>query len=409
MPDDGAQRAVAVEPLDVPRQLLHAVDLTAALDLDGDRPPVGVAAEQVDRADVGRVLAAHEHKALGEDVRRGGQQLLEVGLDAVLRQTRVGSELVGHVAQHRLECDDQPLAGGVRDDPLAGLLPAGVRRVHPVQRLVRAAVGVDRDAAVGLHQDEADGARQVSGQPSLVVDGALSDDQPHAPNVAAVPVPSGTVFERFTDRARQVVVLAQEESRRLGHSYIGTEHLLLALGTQSDSVAGEVLADFGITRDALRVDVEARVGRGTGVPPGHIPFTPESKKVLELALREALQLGHNYIGTEHLLLGLVRVRDCLGTQLLVARGVDLDGLRAAVLGRIESAATEPPRRRAKTAPTLDRCSFCGRPQPAVAVLLSGLGDARICDRCVAAAARLVEESGSLPNGPSGPGPTATPA
>jgi len=202
-----------------------------------------------------------------------------------------------------------------------------------------------------------------------------------------------------------VVVLAQEEARRLGHGHIGSEHVLIALADQPDSIGGRVLADLPIRPEELRQDVEARMGRGTGAPPGHIPFTPESKKLLELALREALQLGHNYIGTEHLLLGLVRVPDCLGTQLLVARGIDLDQLRRAVLDEVDAVSGR--QRPVKSAPTVDRCSFCGRPQTAVAVLLSGLDDARICDRCVAAASGLVAEAGSLPDEPSGPGPAAS--
>src|SRR3990170_2708513 len=106
------------------------------------------------------------------------------------------------------------------------------------------------------------------------------------------------MFERFTDRARRVVVLAQEEARLLNHNYIGTEHILLGLISEADGVAARTLGELGISLSAVRAKVEAIIGEGGGAPTGHIPFTPRAKKVLELSLREALQLGHNYIGTE---------------------------------------------------------------------------------------------------------------
>jgi hypothetical protein len=114
------------------------------------------------------------------------------------------------------------------------------------------------------------------------------------------------MFERFTDRARRVIVLAQEEARMLDHSYIGTEHLLLGLVHEEDGAAAHALVDLGVSLDAVRERVESIVGRGQQAPSGHIPFTPRAKKVLELSLRESIQLGHQYIGTEHILLGLVR-------------------------------------------------------------------------------------------------------
>ena len=114
------------------------------------------------------------------------------------------------------------------------------------------------------------------------------------------------MFERFTDRARQTVVLAQEEARRLNHTHIGTEHLLLGLLREGDGAAAQALKRFGLALADVRADVIGITGEGSKSPPGHIPFTPRSKKVLELSLREALQMGHNYIGTEHILLGLVR-------------------------------------------------------------------------------------------------------
>jgi ATP-dependent Clp protease ATP-binding subunit ClpA len=134
----------------------------------------------------------------------------------------------------------------------------------------------------------------------------------------------GQLFERFTDRARRVVVLAQEEARLLKHNYIGTEHLLLGLLTQSPSVATTALESLGISLEAVRSQVEERIGHGAEEPSGHLPFTPRAKKVLELSLREMLQLGHNYIGTEHLLLGLLREGEGVAAQVLVTLGADRD-------------------------------------------------------------------------------------
>ena len=142
---------------------------------------------------------------------------------------------------------------------------------------------------------------------------------------------SGRMFERFTDRARRVVVLAQEEARGLNHNYIGTEHILLALLREGDGVAARVLDRFGLTPEGVREEVTARVGLGSQPVPKKIPFTPRAKKVLELALREALQLHHNYIGTEHILLGLIREGDGVGAQILAEHAADLDTVRLAVL------------------------------------------------------------------------------
>src|SRR5213083_3706617 len=138
------------------------------------------------------------------------------------------------------------------------------------------------------------------------------------------------VFERFTDRARRVVVLAQEEARMLDNNYIGTEHILLGLIHEGEGVAAEALTSMGIGLDAVRGQVEQIIGKGGAVPTGHIPFTPRAKKVLELALREALQLNHNYIGTEHLLLGLVREGEGVAAQVLQTLGVELNKVRSAV-------------------------------------------------------------------------------
>src|SRR5262245_49245583 len=138
------------------------------------------------------------------------------------------------------------------------------------------------------------------------------------------------MFERFTDRARHAVVLAQDEARRLEHTYIGTEHVLLGLLGEPDAIAGQVLAQLGITLAVTRSDVEALVGRGDGAPSGHIPFTPRSKKVLELSLREALGFGHNYIGTEHILLGIVREGEGVAMAVLEARGASGPNIRTLV-------------------------------------------------------------------------------
>src|SRR5712691_1797482 len=124
------------------------------------------------------------------------------------------------------------------------------------------------------------------------------------------------MFERFTDQSRRVVVLAQEEARRLDHNYIGTEHLLLGMLREERGEAARALARAEITTDAVRGRIEALVGRGETAPSGHIPFTPSAKESLELSLREALKLGHQYIGTGHLLLGLTRVGNDTGVQIL---------------------------------------------------------------------------------------------
>jgi ATP-dependent Clp protease ATP-binding subunit ClpC len=139
------------------------------------------------------------------------------------------------------------------------------------------------------------------------------------------------VFERFTDRARRVVVLAQEEARLLNHSYIGTEHILLGLIHEGEGVAAKALESLNISLEAVRAQVEEIIGTGGSSPSGHIPFTPRAKKVLELSLREALQLGHNYIGTEHILLGLIREGEGVAAQVLVKLGADLSRVRQQVI------------------------------------------------------------------------------
>jgi ATP-dependent Clp protease ATP-binding subunit ClpA len=150
------------------------------------------------------------------------------------------------------------------------------------------------------------------------------------------------MFERFTDRARRVVVLAQEEARMMSHNYIGTEHILLGLIHEGEGLASLVLDNCGVELDEVRAFVEREVGRGTKSPGGHIPFTPRAKKVLELSLREALQLRHNYIGTEHILLGLIREGEGLAAQALVDAGADLGDLRQRLLDRVGRGGKERP-------------------------------------------------------------------
>jgi ATP-dependent Clp protease ATP-binding subunit ClpC len=139
------------------------------------------------------------------------------------------------------------------------------------------------------------------------------------------------MFERFTDRARRVVVLAQEEARMLNHNYIGTEHILLGLIHEGEGVAAKALESLGISLEGVRQQVEEIIGQGQAAPTGHIPFTPRAKKVLELSLREALQLGHNYIGTEHILLGLIREGEGVAAQVLQKLGADLNRVRQQVI------------------------------------------------------------------------------
>ncbi|MFT4260256.1 ATP-dependent Clp protease ATP-binding subunit [Microbacterium sp.] len=150
------------------------------------------------------------------------------------------------------------------------------------------------------------------------------------------------MFERFTDRARRVVVLAQEEAKMLNHNYIGTEHILLGLIHEGEGVAAKALESLGISLDAVREQVQDIIGQGQQQPTGHIPFTPRAKKVLELSLREALQLGHNYIGTEHILLGLIREGEGVAAQVLVKLGADLNKVRQQVIQLLSGAPGREP-------------------------------------------------------------------
>jgi ATP-dependent Clp protease ATP-binding subunit ClpC len=151
------------------------------------------------------------------------------------------------------------------------------------------------------------------------------------------------MFERFTDRARRVVVLAQEEARISNHDYIGTEHFLLGLIHEEDGIAARVLGSLGVSMEAARMRIERLVGRGEAIPTDEMPFTPRAKKVLELSLREALQLNHNYIGTEHVLLGLIREGEGVGCQVLVELGADLNDVRQRVIQVIQEGGIPPER------------------------------------------------------------------
>jgi ATP-dependent Clp protease ATP-binding subunit ClpC len=149
------------------------------------------------------------------------------------------------------------------------------------------------------------------------------------------------MFEKFTDRARRVIVLAQEEARALDHGHIGTEHILLALLHEGQGLAATALKAGGVGLPAVRAQVEEIIGRGEGQPSGHIPFTPRVKTVLELSLREAMILGHNYIGTEHILLGMIREGEGVANLVLVNLGADHDQIRQTVLGLVHQRGEEP--------------------------------------------------------------------
>ena len=153
------------------------------------------------------------------------------------------------------------------------------------------------------------------------------------------------MFERFTERARRAVVLAQEEARKLDHGYIGTEHLLLGLICEGEGVAAKALESLGISLTTVREQVVARVGRGQRPPSGHIPFTERAKRVLELSLRESGQLGHRYIGTEHVLLAIIREGDGVAAQVLTGLGADLDRVRQQVIELLHGRISEGPRSR----------------------------------------------------------------
>jgi ATP-dependent Clp protease ATP-binding subunit ClpC len=160
------------------------------------------------------------------------------------------------------------------------------------------------------------------------------------------------VFERFSERARQVVVLAHDEARALGHDYIGTEHLLLGLLREEEGIAARVLEGLSVTTEEVRGKVASIVGRGDAAPAEQIPFTPRAKQVLELSLREALALGHNDIGTEHVLLGVVREYDGLGARILFDLGADAETIRNEVIRALSGPGPRPPTYARPDPPTL---------------------------------------------------------
>jgi ATP-dependent Clp protease ATP-binding subunit ClpA len=204
------------------------------------------------------------------------------------------------------------------------------------------------------------------------------------------------MFERFTDRARRVVVLAQEEARLLDHGYIGTEHILLGVIHEGEGVAAQALASLEIDLTAVREAVERLVPRGESTPSGHIPFTPHAKKVLELSLREALRLAHNYIGTEHILLGLVREREGMAAKALVQVGADLDSVRQRIEEMVTSLAEPGTLRGAETARTVSM-RLSARGQARVSEVLTRSRDQVVFRRFTVPACRvlLLAESEAL--------------
>jgi ATP-dependent Clp protease ATP-binding subunit ClpA len=204
------------------------------------------------------------------------------------------------------------------------------------------------------------------------------------------------MFERFTVRARRVLVLAQEEARLLNHSFIGPEHLLLGLIGERDGIAAQALSNLGVTLESARQGVREIIGLSGTAPSGSAPFTPRAKKVLELSLREAIRLGHDYIGTEHMLLGIAREGENVAAQVLVRMGPDLVRVRQQVLSMLpeyegrEPADIDlwwPPRngsteQEATQEADLSECSFCGRRPPESGRLIPGRG-AFICGHCIA--------------------------
>ncbi len=227
------------------------------------------------------------------------------------------------------------------------------------------------------------------------------------------------MFERFTDRARRVLALAQEEARLLSHNFIGPEHILLGLIHEGEGVAAKALESLGISLEAVREKVEETIGPARSSSPGSPPFTPRAKKVLELSLREALQLRHNYIGTEHLILGLLREGEGVGVQVLTSLGVDTAQLRnrvlellAGELGRASSAEEAPPNPPPFTgaAPAgwtsltpqarfpHRTCALCGRDLWETERYVSG-EFARVCDQCIAIGHQRIEDAESADEGP----------
>jgi hypothetical protein len=221
------------------------------------------------------------------------------------------------------------------------------------------------------------------------------------------------VFERFTDRARRVLRLAQDEARLLEHPFIGTEHILLGLVHEGEGVAAQVLESQGIALTAVREKVKETIGIVEGGARGQPPFTPRAKKVLELSLREALALDHSYIGTEHLLLGVLRGGEGVATQVLVGLGADPVRMRQMVMEFVTRGPADVTKRgggrwrrsglgrpldfspvpQEAPPPLADVCALCGRHLWDVAHFF-GAEDARVCDECIRAAARVLDSAAS---------------
>lgn len=208
---------------------------------------------------------------------------------------------------------------------------------------------------------------------------------------------SAGLFERFTDRARSAIVKAQEEARLLRHNYIGTEHVLLGLIALGEGLAWQTLAALDVHLDAARERTRQMIGVGTVTPVGHIAFTPRAKKVLERSLGESLKLGHNYIGTEHVLLGLVAEKEGVAWKVLEAEGLRQGEVRDAVLGATRG--YSPPSQRGTRSEKLKgasgpdmRCSFCGKHRDEVAGCVAGPG-VYICNECVLLCVEILGEEG----------------
>jgi ATP-dependent Clp protease ATP-binding subunit ClpA/predicted DNA-binding transcriptional regulator AlpA len=212
-------------------------------------------------------------------------------------------------------------------------------------------------------------------------------------------------FQRFTDRARRSVILAQEAARLLNHNYIGTEHLLLGLINEGEGVAAKVLGSVEVTSKGVQDQIEEMIGVGTQTPQGHIPFTPRTQKVLEIALREALQLGHNYIGTEHVLLAIVREGNGVAWQVLERLGLKKKTLRESVLNVMRGITPIPSTSEPGILPDPSEvpagefvlCTFCGKARTKVEAMVAG-ANAYICDECVTKAAKIIQATKS-----AGPG------
>jgi ATP-dependent Clp protease ATP-binding subunit ClpA len=187
-------------------------------------------------------------------------------------------------------------------------------------------------------------------------------------------------FNRFTERARKVLRLAQEEAQRFQHNYIGTEHLLLGLVREGEGVAAKVLSNLGVELNRVRSAVESIIGRGDRVVLGEIGLTPRAKKVIELAVDEARRLNHDFIGTEHLLLGLIREGEGIGAGVLESFGLSLQQVRAQTIQVLNEH-----RQQVRT------CSFCGKQQDQVQRLIAGPGNIYVCDECVAAFSKTSDQ------------------